>query len=77
MEGGLSDRALKVLRAALHEKVGMALDELPDPALVANLPDRARLPTVLRIRYRRRDSELDSRARLRTPRRLPSLNYFS
>ena len=33
MEGGLSDRALKVLRAALHEKVGMALDELPDPAL--------------------------------------------
>ena len=36
MEGGLSDRALKVLRAALHEKVGMALDELPDPALVAD-----------------------------------------
>jgi hypothetical protein len=36
MEGGLSDRALKVLRAMLHEKVGMDLDEMPDPALVAD-----------------------------------------
>jgi hypothetical protein len=36
MEGGLSDRALKVLRAALHEKVGVPLDELPDPAVVAD-----------------------------------------
>jgi hypothetical protein len=35
MEGGLSDRALKVLRAALHEKVGMNLDEMPNPKLVA------------------------------------------
>jgi hypothetical protein len=36
MEAGLSDRALKVLRAALHEKAGMDLAELPDPALVAD-----------------------------------------
>ncbi len=36
MEGGLSDRALKMLRTLLHEKVGMDLDEVPDPALVAN-----------------------------------------
>ena len=36
MEGGLSDRALKMLRTVLHEKVGMDLDEVPDPALVAN-----------------------------------------
>ena len=41
-----------MLRAALHEKVGMALDELPDPALVADqiVPHRARLPADLRIR---------------------------
>ena len=36
MEGGLSDRALKLLRAALNEKPGMVLDEMPDPALVAD-----------------------------------------
>jgi hypothetical protein len=36
MEDGLSDRALKVLRAALHEKAGMNLAEMPDPALVAD-----------------------------------------
>jgi hypothetical protein len=36
MEAGLSDRALKVLRAALHEKTGMDLAEMPDPALVAD-----------------------------------------
>ena len=36
MEGGLSDRALKMLRTVLHEKVGMDLDEVPGPALVAN-----------------------------------------
>jgi hypothetical protein len=36
MEGGLSDRALKILRTVLHEKVGMDLDEVPDPALVAD-----------------------------------------
>jgi hypothetical protein len=36
MEGGLSDRALKVVRAVLHEKVGMSLNEMPDPALIAD-----------------------------------------
>ena len=36
MEGGLSDRALKVLRAILHEKNGRDLAEMPDPALVAD-----------------------------------------
>ena len=36
MKGGLSDGALKILRTVLHEKVGMDLDEVPDPALVAN-----------------------------------------
>jgi hypothetical protein len=36
MEGGLSDRALKVLRTVLHEKVGMDLDSVLDPALVAD-----------------------------------------
>jgi len=36
MEAGLSDRALKVLRAALREKAGMDLAEMPDPALVAD-----------------------------------------
>ncbi len=43
MEGGLSDRALKVLRTVLHEKVGMDLDEVPDPALVADQLSRAEL----------------------------------
>ena len=37
MEAGLSDRALKVLRAPLHAKAGMDLAEMPDPALVADL----------------------------------------
>ena len=36
MEGGLSDRALKVLRAVLHEKANVDLAEMPDPALVAD-----------------------------------------
>jgi hypothetical protein len=36
MEGGLSDRALKMLRTILHEKAGMDLDEVPDPAMVAD-----------------------------------------
>jgi hypothetical protein len=35
MEGGLSDRALTVLRALLHEKANIDLDELPDPAIVS------------------------------------------
>ena len=79
MEGGLSDRALKVLRAALHEKVGMALDELPDPALVADQISLTELACLRSCGYVTvaRDSELDSKARLRTQRRLPSLNYFS
>jgi hypothetical protein len=36
MEGGLSDRALRVLRELLHEKIGSDLGEMPDPALVAD-----------------------------------------
>ena len=36
MEAGLSDRAVKVLRAVLHEKAGMDLAEMPDPALAAD-----------------------------------------
>lgn len=32
MEGGLSDRALKVLRAVLH----LDFSEMPDPAVIAN-----------------------------------------
>jgi hypothetical protein len=36
MEGGLSARALRALRAVLHEKAGTDLAEMPDPALVTN-----------------------------------------
>ena len=36
MEGGLSDRALKVLRAVLHKKANADLAEMPDPAFVAD-----------------------------------------
>jgi hypothetical protein len=34
MEAGLSDRALMVLRAMLHEKANIDLAEIPDPAIV-------------------------------------------
>jgi hypothetical protein len=34
MEGGLSDRALTVLRAILHQKANVDLAEIPDPAIV-------------------------------------------
>jgi hypothetical protein len=47
MEGGLSDRALKMLRTVLHEKVGMDLDEVPDPAMVA---DQISLAELARLR---------------------------
>jgi len=47
MEAGLSDRALKVLRAALHDKIGMDLAEMPDPALVA---DQLSLTELARVR---------------------------
>ena len=36
MEGGLSNRALRVLRAVLHKKANMDLAAMPDPALVAD-----------------------------------------
>ena len=35
MEGGLSDRALRILRAILHNKANTDLAAMPDPALVA------------------------------------------
>ena len=35
MEGGLSNRALRVLRAVLHKKANMDLAAMLDPALVA------------------------------------------
>ena len=44
MEGGLSDRALKVLRTELHEKVGMNPNRVPDPALVADQLSLMRSP---------------------------------
>ena len=43
MESGLSTRALGVLRAALHEKAGIDLAEMPDPALVADRVSLAEL----------------------------------
>ena len=46
MEGGLSDRALKVFRAALHEKAGMNFGEMPDPALVADQLSLTKLACV-------------------------------
>ena len=36
MEGGLSDRALRILRAILHNKANTDLAAMPDPALVAD-----------------------------------------
>jgi len=52
MEGGLSDRALRVLRAVLNEKAGRDLNEIPDPALVADrvsLTELARQPNCGRV----------------------------
>ena len=36
MEGGLSDRALRILRAVLHKKAYTDLAAMPDPALLAD-----------------------------------------
>jgi hypothetical protein len=57
MEAGLSDRALKVIRAALHEKTGMDLAEMPGPALVRtryrllNLPVSGLVDPLRQERY--------------------------
>jgi hypothetical protein len=56
MEAGLSDRAVRVLRA-VHEKACMDLAEMPDPALVA---DQLSLRELLRSDNSRGNTGLGS-----------------